>query len=147
MRSNKIYLIHVLIPLVLGLILYLVLQPEAYVSTFIRQILHMDGWELQGETVSGSPLLLFLRNFGSDILWAYALVFAVYFFARNTKMPLYGVFLLCALFLLLIEILQYTDIIPGIFDIIDIILESAAACAAIFMLWIMRKGEQKGYEK
>ena len=142
MIGRKTYIANIFVPLILGVLIYFLFRPDTYISIFLRQIFHEAAWgPINGFTVAPA-IGVFLRNFGCDLLWAYSLVFAVHFFADSSVMPLRFVFVMCILFEFFIEYLQYIDIVPGVFDIIDMAFEAfASLLASIIILLIIHRGE------
>lgn len=152
MPGKKTYIANIFIPLLLGTVIYFVFRPDTYISIYLSQAFHSIGWNMQSVYGSGNPAAAFLQNFGCDILWAYALVFAVHYFAAkpdnhaNPAQSLVPVFVLCLIFDIIIEILQYMSIISGTFDVMDVIVEVAATFAAVGVIYNICKGD-KHYEE
>jgi hypothetical protein len=82
-----------------------------------------------------NPIVLrFVRNYMLDILWGYALVFALYFALGNNTAELWKIFIIAIAFSAAMETLQLTPIISGTFDVFDIMAEFFAETVAVFII-------------
>ncbi len=88
--------------------------------------------------VSGNPPFTILRYYGSDFAWAYACT-ASLLIIWNGRIPLVLLFLLLAVFIL-IELLQFRDILAGHGDSKDVMIYVAGAIlACVFLLPFLLK--------
>jgi len=76
----------------------------------------------------------FVRNYLLDMLWGYALVFALSLFTGNNTAEIRKIFIIAVIFSAVMEILQLTSIAKGTFDVFDIIVEFLAEVTAVFII-------------
>ena len=86
----------------------------------------------QGTALGG--LFRFVRYYLLDMLWAYALVFALYFSIGNNAARLKTAFVIAVVFSAVMEAVQLSPIIPGYFDLLDILVEALAEAFAAFII-------------
>lgn len=90
----------------------------------------------------------FIRNYFLDMLWAYALVFALSLIICRNAAQLWETFMIAFIFSAIMELLQITPIVQGTFDIWDIMVELIAELVAVFIIKISFLEEvQEKYEK
>ena len=147
MPGKKTYIANIFIPIILGTIIYFVFRPDTYISIYLRQLFYIAGWNPFSIIGLNYPAVIYLRNFGCDILWAYALVFAVHYFFDKTTRSLYLTAAICLGFDFFIELLQYINIISGTFDMMDVIVEAVATFVAVGILFKLCKEEKHDEEK
>lgn len=125
------YALNVALPLLVGFLLYLTLRKEAYISIFIDRYLAVPAW-----LCAAFPewLITFLRNFASDILWAYALCFAVMLILEYGHGHSLFAFIICVCLICLVEAFQKAGIFHGTFDYLDILLEVSSVCIALYFI-------------
>ena len=93
-------------------------------------------------------MMKFVRNYLLDMMWAYALVFTLFFIMGNKTAELLKILTIATVFSAGIEILQLTPFVRGTFDILDIIAEFFAGIAAGFIIkYNFHKEEKRRYEK
>nr|MCR5748113.1 hypothetical protein [Lachnospiraceae bacterium] len=99
----------------------------------------MKTGEIDSLDVSGSILLSVTRYYLPDMLWGYALVFALYgcMDEKDIRIP----FVISLFFSAVVEGLQLLPFIPGRFDIVDIVAEVIAETAAVYIIKIKMEGE------
>lgn len=136
MRENSsqryfFYGLNAVIPLVLGLFLYLTLRADAYVSIILSKYISLPSFPY---STFPNWAVVFLRNFASDILWAYSLGFAVMFVLGHSRKNLLCGFFLCIGFEVLLEVFQKAGVFLGTFDFLDILLEAISICLALFII-------------
>ena len=115
----------------IGLFLYLVLRPDAYITILVNKFIPMP-------VISGAGVLAAMkkavRNYAADVLWAYALAFAVMFVLGCSKKDMQIGFLVCSGFEILIEVLQKPGVLYGTFDMLDILFEVISSGIAFMMI-------------
>ncbi|MBQ8280038.1 MAG: hypothetical protein IJZ23_09385 [Roseburia sp.] len=79
-------------------------------------------------------MIRFVRNYFMDMLWGYALVFALFLIEGNNAAELKKIFIVAFAFSAIMEILQMTPIAKGTFDVCDIIAEFFAEVIAVFII-------------
>ncbi len=105
---------NVIVPLFLGLMIYLFMKRGTYINSFLGVDFHYNP-----KTVIG----IFIVNWFCDFLWSYALVFALYFVLSPFKNKLLFSCLISTLLGFTLEFLQGANILSGTFDWWDIVIE------------------------
>ncbi len=131
-----IILLHIVIPLLSGALIYILTDPNVL---FVRMLSRQRGIPVLPVN-SESTVVLFVRCYLLDILWAYALIFSLYFIL-DTDMGLWKIFGIGFLFSTIMEVLQLTVIVPGTFDLWDILMEGVAELIAIFIIKNQEEGK------
>ena len=128
-NDRLFYILNICIPLVTGAIIYFVFRPDTYISDFFRNVFVLP-------TLSVSPGWFsdFLRNFACDVLWAYALMIAVFAVSKKSDKRLIVTAVLCIAFEIAIELCQNIGIISGTFDVLDVIFEIIATIVAVIII-------------
>ena len=144
MRNNKailFFLVNAIIPILIGLILYLFIKPDSYVSQLINKIVSVPSVSLQYNNV----LIYFIRFYLCDMLWAYSLTFTMYLILVNDFGGMILCFLIAGVFSIFIELLQYFGIVSGTFDFFDVIAEmiSIVLALGIIKIFYWRKENEK----
>ena len=133
-RRAVICLTNTVIPLIAGLTVYLLFRPDAYIAQKIYSVIHVSPLRIEIRGWTGE----IIRNHLADIMWAYAFMsFLGLILSENRKERLLSL-ISVSVQIVLTEVCQKTGMIPGTFDILDIIFEILAACLA--MLFINRNG-------
>lgn len=124
---------HVIFPMCVGFIIYLIYNPNVYIIRFCTSIcpsvqqLHVNN--------GGGMLEKIIRNYACDFLWAYALTAGVFLWENYFERSARYAMSLSITFAFFIEIIQVSSYVPGTFDYIDLLVEGCA----IFMAFIMTK--------
>ena len=134
-KNTVILLLNVIIPILLGTIIYYFLSPDVLFVKRIDQLLG-NGFHI---SYMGTECLIwkFIRNYFLDMLWGYALIFGLFLVSGNNIADLKKIFLTAFLFSAVMEILQMTPVARGTFDIFDILVEFLAEIAAVFIIKIL----------
>lgn len=127
--KKKFMYMNVLIPLIIGGVLYYAVSPEVI---FVEQIDRLTGMNLHINCKT--TFIKIIRNYVPDILWAYALMFALILIMGNKTADIWKMYMVAGLFSILIEVLQLTGLVKGTFDIKDIIVEIIAELVAVFII-------------
>lgn len=134
-RSTRIrylfYGLNIAIPLLLGLYIYLALRADTYISIIINGFLSLP---ILPPSIFPRVILAFLRNYASDMLWAYSLGYAVMFVLGYSRKKLLLAAFLCVGFEVLLEFFQKTGLFHGTFDVFDILIEAVAICLALSLI-------------
>jgi glycopeptide antibiotics resistance protein len=131
-----LFLQHVLLPLGIGLALYL-LNGEPY--WLVHLIFQWTGYKILPvlhlqESILGS----LIRNFGLDFLWSYAFTFCLYlFFGDDTALS--KLVLQAAAVSLLCEFAQKFSLISGTFDVLDLCAEFFGIVLAASIIYFLRR--------
>ena len=133
MNSQKKFLIcNAVIPIIIGTIIYYMISPEVIFAQCVDELL--------GRTIhigymwGNSEVIRFIRNYLLDMMWAYALFFALTFVMGNNTVVLKKVFAVAFVFSTIMEFLQLTPIARGTFDFNDIIIECLAEVLAVCII-------------
>ena len=128
-RQFALYGMHIAVPLLLGLTIYLLFSLESGIPLLLLPLkrFHFAAPGLLPASVSNV-----LRGYVPDMLWAYALTVSVTGILGNSAKTRRPTFLICTGFCALMEYLQKWMIFPGTFDPMDIVLESLAVIIALF---------------
>jgi len=132
MKKKSFLIGNILIPIILGTLFYYVTSPDVIFVQRVDAVLGRSAavclWEKK------NLLLQFIRNYGLDMLWAYALVFTLFFIIDNNSAGLLKVWMIAFFFSTGMEFLQRTSLVSGTFDFWDIIVEFLAETAAVFII-------------
>ena len=130
---NKVFLFaNMIVPILTGAVIYYVTSPDVI---FVRQLDTILGMRVHMYDISyHSTIVRFIRYYALDMLWGYALVFALYFILDNNTASLFKIFVIAYVFSVIIEILQLTSFVKGTFDVFDLVVELIAEIAAVFII-------------
>lgn len=136
LKMNSVWVINIILPIVIGAIIYYLISPEVI---FAKQIDDFAGGNFHiTDLKMNNQIIRFIRNYFPDMLWGYALVFALFFALGNNAADIWKTFLIAFSFSTAIEILQITPIAKGTFDVWDILVEFLAEVIAVFIINILR---------
>ena len=136
-RYRCFYCCNIIVPLALGLAIYVLSGADVYIAKYIRQFLHIEN-----AIVLIVPTI---RNYGADFLWSYALVFAVDGVLHDVGKHDLLSLIICLSFAVLIELFQKINLISGTFDPMDIFVELVAIAIALQLIKYFE--EEKHNEK
>ncbi len=134
MKKKILFISNIIFPLLVGAAIYLFTSPDVVFVEAVRSFWGTPIFMEHVNTVGG--LLQLMRYYMLDVFWAYALVFALYFAIGNNAARVKKAFVIAVLFSTVMEVIQLSPIIPGTFDVIDILVEAAAE---IFAALIIKK--------
>lgn len=131
-RTNITFALNCLLALIIGALIYYFFSPEVI---FVKKIDKIIKGGLHFElSLHDNWILKFIRFYVLDMLWAYALVFALKLIMGNNTANLKRVFGVAFIFSATMEILQLTPLAEGTFDMWDIICEFVAEVIAVFII-------------
>ncbi len=130
-RRHFFYALQCGLPLLLGLAVYLACGKSVYVTVWLKQRLGLADWGAPG--MSGAAGI-FVTGYLADMLWAYALTFALSWVLGPGRKERRTAGITASLLGILLECLQVFHTIPGTGDILDMFLECAAALAAVCII-------------
>lgn len=135
MKKNRKYffpVINILAPILIGAAIYYVISPNVI---FVQQLDSLLNRRIHINTTNFNlSIMRFVRNYLLDMLWGYALVFALFLFTGNNTAEIRKIFIIAVIFSAVMEILQLTSIAKGTFDVFDIIVEFLAEVTAVFII-------------
>jgi len=131
-KKRKFVILNVLIPILLGTTIYYIISPDVI---FVQKIDALFGYSFHVENLDiNSFLMQFVRNYFLDMMWGYALVYALYLFTDNDTAELMKILIIAFIFSAIMEVLQLSSFVRGTFDIFDIIVEFLAEVSAVFII-------------
>lgn len=133
-RKVNYLLITVIVPLLIGGVLYYYLCPDVWFVRRINELLNVR----RGAIVYSKALTLF-RCYFFDLLWAYALSNALFFICFGNKRPGASVVLITVIFGAFMELLQLLGVAHGTFDFFDIVSEAIGAILSIITIYGIRR--------
>ena len=137
-RRLTFYLVNILLPLILGLLLYRFLRPNAYISKIMTGLFGTP--EPHILLVPGNSFVYrFVNDHVCDMLWAYSLTSALSFVQEKDKN---GIILSAGIsFSLetLIEFLQKFNMIHGTFDSLDILFECISSVMSVLIISLFQR--------
>ena len=132
-RIFTFYFTNIILPLFIGMMVYLCSPQSTYFSDFVESVLHLSFPKLLP-----SAFFSFTRNYLCDAFWAYSLSFSLNIFIKNTIL----IFSACMIWCVIFELLQKYNRISGTFDYMDILFELIAVITALSIIYFHNK-EQK----
>lgn len=132
-KNNIVIALNCVIPLLIGTIFYYFFSPNVI---FVRNIDKILGNGIHFNfTLESNWLLRFIRFYVLDMLWAYALLFALFFIiGDNNTANIKKIFIMALIFSAIMEILQLTPHVEGTFDFLDMFFELGAEIIAVFII-------------
>ena len=122
-RLNTICLLGLVIPVLVGSFIYISSGSGTYLYDWANKM---------GITVRAVKYPQIIRNFGCDFLWGYALLSGLRLFEDKSRSPAKSV-LVSLIAVVFLETIQLSDSIPGVFDPLDILVETTAVLSALFI--------------
>jgi len=127
-----LYALNVIIPLISGLFIYLTKAESTYLSRYLSGIR------------AALPVLDYpdiIRNHACDILWTFSLFFCLRLTLGERLKGKHNitVILVTGSVATVLEVMQLFKIIPGTFDMLDILAELTAAAAAFLITMITER--------
>ncbi|SEM38823.1 hypothetical protein SAMN04487770_13633 [Butyrivibrio sp. ob235] len=132
MKRRIFFVANIIVPLLLGAVIYCLTSPDVIFMEAVRSLWGMPVLSEQGTVHRG--IWKFIRYYLLDVLWAYALFFALYFSIGNNAAKLKMAFMIAVLFSTVMEAIQLFPIIPGYFDLLDILVEVLAETFAALII-------------
>jgi hypothetical protein len=134
---------NILLPILIGGSLYYLVSPDVI---FVQQTDNFLGIGFHVADIGKDFFVMkFIRNYLLDMMWSYALIFALFALDDNNTANLLKIFPGAFSFSTIMEFLQLTPIAKGTFDVCDIAAEFLAEVIAVFI--IKRLYEEDLYEK
>lgn len=102
-KRTVFLIINILIPIGLGAVIYYLVLPDVL---FVKQIDLLLGKAMHFEVANDISVVKFIRNYFLDMLWAYALVFALSLIICRNAAQLWETFMIAFIFSAIMELLQ-----------------------------------------
>ena len=131
-KGRIFFVANIIVPLLLGVTIYCLTSPDVIFVEAARLLWRMP--MLSGQGIVHEGIWQFIRYYLLDVLWAYALVFALCFSIGNNAAKAKIAFVIAILFSTVMEVIQISPIIPGYFDFLDIIVEVMAEAFAALII-------------
>lgn len=121
-----------MLPIVAGGIIYLITSPDAYVTRAVWTIARIEN-PFAGIVIEEQPFIIrFARYYLCDFLWALSLFQSIVILLGDDHILLaIGV---GSIFCMVCEFSQLTAMIPGTFDVNDLLVELSAGVLALISL-------------
>lgn len=129
MSLKKFYILNIVLPLVIGTIVYVHVKPSAPISQLIYFLLHIKTPVLN---IKPTGIHRFIQYYLCDILWSYSLTFALSLYLGKDRLLLS--YAIAVSFSTLVEVLQLLPQVLGSFDIFDIIVQLIACTISIHII-------------
>ena len=138
-RIHKYYIffmVCVLLPLLLGGILYYIFCPNVF---FVKCIDSVTGIEVHLRPDMNNLIMRLVRFYGFDIIWAYSFTNMFFILVSILHNWRNRYILIPTVFVSSIELLQKTDIMHGTFDYIDIVVQIIGSLFAMVIINILKQ--------
>jgi len=132
MKKKTFCIFNIIFPLLVGAVIYWFTSTDVIFVEAVRSIWGMAILTGIGNIDGGLARLV--RYYMSDILWAYALVFALYSAVGSNAARVKTAFVIAVVFSTVMEVIQLSPVIPGTFDVIDILVEATAEAIAALII-------------
>ena len=132
MKKKTFCIFNIIFPLLVGAVIYWFTSTDVIFVEAVRSIWGMSIHIGIGNIDGGLARLV--RYYMSDILWAYALVFALYLAVGSNAARVKTAFVIAVVFSTVMEVIQLSPVIPGTFDVIDILVEATAEAIAALII-------------
>ena len=132
MKKKAFCIFNIIFPLLVGAVIYWFTSTDVIFVEAVRSIWGMSIHIGIGNIDGGLARLV--RYYMSDILWAYALVFALYLAVGSNAARVKTAFVIAVVFSTVMEVIQLSPVIPGTFDVIDILVETTAEAIAALII-------------
>lgn len=133
-REVLFCLLNIALSLCAGGYIYVSYGSGTAIGEFLSNVLQME------QRLPDGGLTLFLRNWGADFLWAYALFFSLYLCYAARKWAVRTAIAVSAVVCLTLEMLQLmpASLLTSTFDILDIAAEMLGICLGAFVFHLKR---------
>ena len=133
-------IMNIFVPLLSGLMLYVLMTDDTYISQWIRSV---SVFEKDPVLRPEAGLLRFCRNHLCDMCWSYSMVFCVAWILGDGAEQLTVSVSVCTLFSVLLELFQSSAVFPGTFDVWDILLEIVSCLTAGMVIYTNIRRKRK----
>ncbi len=125
----------IILPLIAGLTIYIIFRPDTFIAEYFYEL---TGYKSEG-VKPNNPFYDFIKFHLCDMLWAFSFTFVCVLIMGTEKQHMLMSLGVCLAFEALIELLQKTYLMPGSFDIWDMVLEFFATIIAMMLINVWRK--------
>lgn len=132
MKKKITLVLNIVCPVIIGAFIYYLVSPDVIFVKKIDAIIN-GSINIHISPVDNVFLKLF-RNYFLDMIWGYALVFALFYIIGNNAVKVGLIFWIAFIFSVALEIIQLTPFAQGTFDVFDIGVEFLAEIVAAFII-------------
>lgn len=131
-KRNVLFAVNIVIPLILGLFIYLTKPSSTYLSYFL------SGFRSVLPTIRYPELI---SSFACDFLWTYSMFFCLRLTLGDALKGKHNltVISVTGVVAIIFESLQLIKGFPGTFDLLDIVIELIAIAVALFITIIIER--------
>ncbi len=130
--NKRNVLCNIIISIGMGAVIYYFFSPEVI---FVKVIDNLLGVSFRfTDMIYKTTFWQLIRYYFLDMLWGYALVFALFYVWGNNTAKLSKILCIACFFSIAMEVLQITPLARGTFDVCDIGLEVLAEVVAVFII-------------
>ena len=135
-NKKRIILANSILSLIVGGTLYYLFSSEVlFVRIIDEAVLMIMGKEPYHILLPKNNLFMaFIRFYLLDMIWGYALVFALFYVLGDKAVMLKRCFITAVIFSAVMELLQLTPLCIGTYDIADIFFEIISEVIAVFII-------------
>lgn len=145
MNKRIILILNIICPIMVGVFIYYLVSPDVI---FVRKIDAVIGGVINIHISSIDNIIFkLIRNYFLDMLWGYALVFALFYIIGNNAVGIGKLLRIAFVFSAAMETIQIAPLVHGTFDIFDIGAEFLAEAIAAFIIYKTYSGEEFYHEK
>ena len=143
---KKIFLtLNIICPVIIGAFIYYLISPDVF---FVKKIDALIGGVINIHIPPIENVFFkLIRNYFLDMMWGYALVFALFYIIGNNAVKIGKIFWIAFLFSAIMEIIQIAPLVQGTFDIFDICVEFLAEVIAAIIIYKTYSREELKDEK
>ena len=123
--------LNIICPLIIGAFIYYLVSPNVF---FVKKIDAVIGGVINIHITPTGFFFKLVRNYFLDMLWGYALVFALFYIIGNNAVKIGKILGIAFIFSAAMELIQISTFIQGTFDIFDIGVEFLAEIVAAFII-------------
>lgn len=132
MKCSSFVILSIILPIIVGGIIYYLFCPNV---VFVKTIDAFIGLDLHITiTKSSSWIFSFVRNYVLDMLWAYSLIFMLFYILGKQIKDLPIIFFIALVFSSGVEMFQLIPFFEGTFDCYDILAQILAEIIAIVVI-------------
>ena len=124
-RNNLFYILNVLIPLIMGSLIYVFYSPDTYFVKVLNNFININVFE-------PNVITNILKNYFCDFCWCYSLAFAISYIYKESISIIVTIIVPISVGIGL-ELLQFFKIISGTYDLLDIFSE-LLACIICYLI-------------
>ena len=138
--TKRFWVLIILVPLFLGLTIYIFLRPTAFISKAFYHI-----FSISPSTIKAPDNVFwhFIKYYFCDFLWAFSLSATVSLIIGIEKKKLVISFLVCSIVAICTEFFQLQGFIFGTFDILDVLIEIIGVILPLMIIHLRRRNNEK----